>query len=202
MVNRLELSKHISKMEVYIGKEIKEKTMSLIFYMILLLWPSFFIKTIVILFLSASLLAYDIRHKNAEILYLMPFSKKELYIYNLIFLTLVVLATSVISQVFSAQDIVLRLLFILKSLTLLLSIFGIIMLFSTLGRDGFGWAILILILDSILGRMGSPRINSPVFNPYSLISITQQGSPPLAFLFSCVICYFSYLTFIRKGGEN
>nr|PZN07326.1 MAG: hypothetical protein DIU64_12555 [Caldicoprobacter oshimai] len=202
MGNYADFSKRLSKMEVYIQKELKEKTGRLVFLTLLLLIPNLFIKTIAILFLSASLLAYDIRHKNAELLYLLPFSKKELYLYNLIFLTILVTATSVINQVFIETDIYSRLIFMLNSLTLLLSICGITMLFSGLGRDGFGWAIFMVILDAILGGLGSSDIHAFNFNPYSLISFTHQGNAVLSFLTSCAICLLSYLIFIRKGGEN
>ena len=69
--------KNLSKMEVYIQKELKEKTTRLVFLTLLLFIPDLSVKTIAILFLSASLLAYDIRHKNAELLYLLPFSRRS-----------------------------------------------------------------------------------------------------------------------------
>jgi len=202
MANYAGVSKHITKMEVYLQKEIKEKTGRLLFITLLLLIPDLFVKTAAILFLSCSLLVYDIKHKNAELLYLLPFSKKELYLYNLLFLTLAVIATSVISQIFAETDILSRLIFLLNSLTLLLSIFGITMLFSAMDRDGFIWASLMTILDAMLGGLGSRNISASNFNPYSLISFTHQGSSALSFLMSCFICLFSYLTFIKKGGEN
>ncbi len=202
MVNYTTITKYVFKMEVYLQKELKEKTGQLIFLTLVLIIPNLFVKTVAILFLSASLLAYDIKHKNAEILYLLPFSKKELYLYNLVFLTLTVTATSVISQIFSESGILSRLVFVLNSLTLLFSIFGFTMLFSGLGRDGFGWALFIIILDAVLGGLGSYNINSPSFNPYSLISFTHQGNVILSFFASCVICLLSYYTFISKGGEN
>jgi len=194
--------KNLSKMEVYIQKELKEKTTRLVFLTLLLFIPDLSVKTIAILFLSASLLAYDIRHKNAELLYLLPFSRKELYLYNLIFLTILVVATSVINQAFMESGIYSKLIFILNSLTLLFSIFGITMLFSSFGRNGLGWAIFIAILDEILGGFGSSNIRAYNFNPYSLISFTHQGNAVLSFLASCALCFLSYLIFIRKGGEN
>ncbi|NLO82843.1 MAG: hypothetical protein GX094_07285 [Clostridiales bacterium] len=196
------MSKNISKMEVYLQKELKEKTGQLIFFTLLLLIPNLFVKTAAILLISSSLLAYDIKHKNAELLYLLPFSKKELYLYNFVYLTLTVTATSVISQIFAESDILSRLVFQLNSLTLLFSIFGITMLFSALGRNGFVWATLMTILDAVLGGLGSRDISASNFNPYNLISFTHQGNAVLSFLTSCLICLFSYLTFVRKGGEN
>lgn len=196
------LSKNLSKMEVYIQKELKEKTSRLAFLTLLLLIPDLSVKAIAILFLSSSLLAYDIRHKNAELLYLLPFSKKELYMYNLIFLTLLVLATSIINQIFIESGIYSKLVFLLNSLTLLLAMFGITMLFSSTGRNGLLWTIFIAILDEILGGLGSHDIRAFNFNPYSLISFTRQGSAILSFLASCALCFLSYSFFIRKGGEN
>jgi hypothetical protein len=202
MDNFTAISKNISKMEVYLQKELKEKTGQLIFFTLLLLIPNLFVKTAAILLISSSLLAYDIKHKNAELLYLLPFSKKELYLYNFVYLTLTVTATSVISQIFAESDILSRLVFQLNSLTLLFSIFGITMLFSALGRNGFVWATLMTILDAVLGGLGSRDISASNFNPYNLISFTHQGNAVLSFLTSCLICLFSYLTFVRKGGEN
>lgn len=77
MDNFTAISKNISKMEVYLQKELKEKTGQLIFFTLLLLIPNLFVKTAAILLISSSLLAYDIKHKNAELLYLLPFSKKS-----------------------------------------------------------------------------------------------------------------------------
>jgi len=202
MDNFTAISKNISKMEVYLQKELKEKTGQLIFFTLLLLIPNLFVKTAAILLISSSLLAYDIKHKNAELLYLLPFSKKELYLYNFVYLTLTVTATSVISQIFAESDILSRLVFQLNSLTLLFSIFGITMLFSALGRNGFVWATLMTILDAVLGGLGSRDISASNINPYNLISFTHQGNAVLSFLTSCLICLFSYLTFVRKGGEN
>ena len=202
MDNFTAISKNISKMEVNLQKELKEKTGQLIFFTLLLLIPNLFVKTAAILLISSSLLAYDIKHKNAELLYLLPFSKKELYLYNIVYLTLTVTATSVISQIFAESDILSRLVFQLNSLTLLFSIFGITMLFSALGRNGFVWATLMTILDAVLGGLGSRDISASNFNPYNLISFTHQGNAVLSFLTSCLICLFSYLTFVRKGGEN
>ena len=125
-----------------------------------------------------------LRYKTQKCRNLIPASifQKELYLYNLVFLTLTVTATSVISQIFSESGILSRLVFVLNSLTLLFSIFGFTMLFSGLGRDGFGWALFIIILDAVLGGLGSYNINSPSFNPYSLISFTHQGNVILSFL--------------------
>ena len=78
MVNYTTITKYVFKMEVYLQKELKEKTGQLIFLTLVLIIPNLFVKTVAILFLSASLLAYDIKHKNAEILYLLPFSKRTL----------------------------------------------------------------------------------------------------------------------------
>lgn len=75
----------INKMDIYIQKELKEKTVRILFLTFLLFIPVILIKTIALLFLSATFIVYDIKHQNAELLYFLPFSKKELFLYNLIF---------------------------------------------------------------------------------------------------------------------
>ncbi|HBT48340.1 hypothetical protein [Caldanaerobacter subterraneus] len=196
------MNEMISKMDVYIQKEVKEKAVRIFLLTFLLLIPGIFIKTIVLLFFSASFIVYDIRHQNAELLYFLPFSRKELFFYNLIFLSLIVIATSSISAIFVGITLIDKLKIILQSLILLFAIFGLQMTFSGFEMDGLVWSVLIVLLDMIFGYIGSPNINSTLFNPYSLISFTRQGNLVLSFIYSSLISFLGYWSYVIKGGEN
>ncbi|MBE3579884.1 MAG: hypothetical protein IMW83_08535, partial [Caldanaerobacter subterraneus] len=119
------MNEFISKMDVYIQKELKEKTTRILFLTLLLFIPILLIKAIVLVFLSATFIVYDIRHQNAELLYFLPFSKKELFLYNLIFLSLIVIVTSAIGEIFLGVPFISKFEPILRSLILLLAIFGL-----------------------------------------------------------------------------
>ncbi|MEG6566922.1 hypothetical protein V6B95_08105 [Thermoanaerobacterium saccharolyticum] len=192
----------LKKMDIYFEKELTEKTGRIAILMLVLLIPSLFVKEFAILFLSSSLLIHDIRHQNAELLYSLPFSKKELFHFNLIFLCFVVFATSAFGEIFLGDTIIEKLEFILRSLTLLFSIFGIQMILSEFNIDAVVFSFIVVIFDAILGNFGTPDINSSNFNPYSLISFTKQGNLAMSLIFSILICFISYLIYTRKDGEN
>ncbi|ABY95488.1 MULTISPECIES: hypothetical protein [Thermoanaerobacter] len=192
----------INKMDIYIQKELKEKTVRILFLTFLLFIPVILIKTIALLFLSATFIVYDIRHQNAELLYFLPFSKKELFLYNLIFLSLVVIVTSAIGEIFLGVPFINKFEPILRSLILLLAIFGLQMAFSGFEMDGLGWSAFVVILDALLGNIGTTDINSFAFNPYSLISFTRQGNLLLSLIYSSLICLLGFWSYVIKGGEN
>ncbi|WP_434639722.1 hypothetical protein PQ743_10535 [Thermoanaerobacterium thermosaccharolyticum] len=192
----------LSKMDVYIEKELKEKTGRIVFFTLLLLIPNLFIKAIALLFLSASLLVYDIRHQEIELLYVLPFSRKELFFYNIVFLGLIVIVTSAFGEIFSGSALIYKFEFILRSLILLFSIFGLQMLFSEFNIDGLTFSIFAVILDAVLGSFGTTEFDSSTFNPYSLISFTRQGNLVLSLLFSFLICFIGYWLYTRRDGEK
>ncbi|MDE4542377.1 hypothetical protein [Thermoanaerobacterium sp. R66] len=195
-------SLELKKMDVYLEKELTEKTGRIAILMLILLLPNFFVKEFAILFLSSSLLIHDIRHQNVEILYSLPFSKKELFSFNLIFLCLAVFITSAFGEIFIDNTIVEKLEFILRSLILIFSIFGIQVILSEFNIDAVVFSFIAVIFDAILGNFGTPDINSSNFNPYSLISFTKQGNLVMSLVFSILICFISYLVYTRKDGEN
>lgn len=192
----------LKKMDVYLEKELTEKTGRIAILMLILLLPSFFVKEFAILFLSSSLLIYDIRHQNAELLYSLPFSKKELFNFNLIFLCLAVFITSAFGEILLGNTIIEKLDFILRSLILIFSIFGIQIILSEFNVDAVVFSFIAVIFDAILGNFGTPDINSSNFNPYSLISFSKQGNLAMSLVFSILICFISYLVYTRKDGEN
>lgn len=196
------MNEFISKMDVYIQKELKEKTTRILFLTLLLFIPILSIKAIVLVFLSATFIVYDIRHQNAELLYFLPFSKKELFLYNLIFLSLIVIVTSAIGEIFLGVPFISKFEPILRSLILLLAIFGLQMTFSGFEMDGLGWSAFIVFLDALFGYMGTTDINSFAFNPHSLISFTRQGNLLLSLIYSSIICLLGFWSYVIKGGEN
>ena len=196
------LLENISKMDIYIEKELKEKTAQLVFFILLLFIPSFTAKVIGILLLCSSTLVNDIKNKNVELLYFLPYSKKELFSYNLLFLILIVMITSAVSQLYYHEVFLYNSIAILKPIIVLLAIYGIGIMFSSTGHDGFVWSIVITIIDAILGNFGSVDIKAYDFNPYSLVSFTRQGNLLLSFLYSALICYLGYFAYVKKGGEN
>jgi hypothetical protein len=76
------------------------------------------------------------------------------------------------------------------------------MIFSGFDLDALAWSFLVTFLDALFGSIGSLNIKSAVFNPYSLISFTRQGNMLLAFIFSLVLLYLGYWSYVIKGGEN
>jgi hypothetical protein len=117
-------------------------------------------------------------------------------------LSLIVIATSSISAIFVGITLIDKLKIILQSLILLFAIFGLQMTFSGFEMDGLVWSVLIVLLDMIFGYIGSPNINSTLFNPYSLISFTRQGNLVLSFIYSSLISFLGYWSYVIKGGEN
>lgn len=196
------IEENLTKMDIYIEKELKEKTGQILFFTLILLIPSFTIRVIGIILLCSTMLVNDIKNKNVELLYFLPFSKKELFLYNLIFLVFVISITSAVDKIYYNLTILEGLLAILKTIIALLAIYGLSMLFTTLGHDGFIWSVVITIADALLGDLGSINLNSADFNPYSLISFTKQGNMILAFLYAALICFLAYFAYIKKGGEN
>jgi hypothetical protein len=187
-------------MDIYIGKELKEKTGQILFFMLILFIPSFTMRVIGIILLCSAMLVNDIKNKNVELLYFLPFSKRELFLYNLMFLVLIISITSAVDKIYYNLTILEGLLAILKTIIALLAIYGISMLFATLGHDGFIWSIVITIADALLGDLGSNNLNAADFNPYSLISFTKQGNIVLAFLYAALICFFAYFAYVKKEG--
>ncbi|MGB9808862.1 MAG: hypothetical protein ACPLSA_02305 [Caldanaerobacter sp.] len=196
------MNEFISKMDVYIQKELKEKTLRIALLTFLLILPGIMLKALVLLFLSSSLIVYDIRHQKAELLYIMPFSRKELFIYNIIFFTFLVIITSSITALFIGGSFIIKLKIIAESLILLFAIFGLQMIFSGFELDALVWSFLITFLDVLFGSIGSSNIQSASFNPYSLISFTRQGNMILALIFSLILLYLGYWSYVIKGGEN
>ncbi len=196
------IEESLTKMDIYIGKELKEKTGQILFFTLIFFIPSFTIRVIGIILLCSAMLVNDIKNKNVELLYFLPFSKRELFLYNLTFLVLIISITSAADKIYYNLTILEGLLVILKTIIALLAIYGISMLFTTLGHDGFIWSIVITIADALLGDLGSTNLNAADFNPYSLISFTKQGSMILAFLYAALICFFAYFAYVKKGGEN
>uniref|UniRef100_A0A7C5V2H5 ABC-2 transporter permease n=1 Tax=Caldicellulosiruptor owensensis TaxID=55205 RepID=A0A7C5V2H5_9FIRM len=195
------IKENLTKMNIYIKKELKEKTTQILFFPLILFIPSFTIRVIGVILLCSAMLVNDIKNKNIELLYFLPFSKKELFVYNLTFSFFVVSITSAFDKVYYNLSILEGLQVILKMLIVLVAIYGISMLFTALGHDGFVWSIVITIADALLGDLGSTNLNAPEFNPYSLISFTKQGSIILAFLYACLICFLAYIVYVKKGGE-
>jgi len=187
-------------MDIYIGKELKEKTGQILFFTLILFIPSFTIRVIGIILLCSAMLVNDIKNKNVELLYFLPFSKRELFLYNLMFLVLIISITSAADKIYYNLTILEGLLVILKTIIALLAIYGISMLFTTLGHDGFIWSIVITIADALLGDLGSSDLNAADFNPYSLISFTKQGNIVLAFLYAALICFLAYFAYVKKEG--
>lgn len=196
-----DIRENIIKMDIYIRKELKEKTGQILFFTSILFIPSFTIRVIGIILLCSAMLVNDIKNRNIEILYFLPFSKKDLFIYNLTFLVLVVSITSATDKIYYNLTILEGLLTILKTIIALLAIYGIGILFSTFERDGFIWIVGITLSDAVLGEIGSANFNAVNFNPYSLISFTKQGNLILAFLYAAFICILAYVAYVKKGGE-
>ncbi|BCS81583.1 hypothetical protein [Anaerocellum diazotrophicum] len=192
------IEESLTKMDIYIGKELKEKTGQILFFTLILFIPSFTIRVIGIILLCSAMLVNDIKNKNVELLYFLPFSKRELFLYNLMFLVLIISITSAADKIYYNLTILEGLLVILKTIIALLAIYGISMLFTTLGHDGFIWSIVITISDALLGDLGSTNLNAADFNPYSLISFTKQENIVLAFLYAALICFFAYFAYVKK----
>ncbi|WP_077177265.1 hypothetical protein [Carboxydothermus pertinax] len=186
----------INKMENFIKIQLKEKMGRLFIFLVLLFAPGFSVKAIAIFFISASMLPADIKNRRDEAFYFLPFSRKELYLYNLGFLLLLVLASSIITQALWPTTIAEKGMFSIKSINFTLAMFGVVMLCVSQGLDNIGWPFIIVLLDALLGSIGRASIN-----PYSWISFTNQGNILFAFVFAAIICFAGYWIYLKNGGE-
>lgn len=61
-------------------------------------------RVIGIILLCSAMLVNDIKNKNVELLYFLPFSKRELFLYNLMFLVLIISITSAVDKIYYKPD--------------------------------------------------------------------------------------------------
>lgn len=191
----------LNKMEVYLQKELRERPSKIIIFSLFLLIPSLAIKTICIFVLSTAMLGHDIKNQRDQLFYFLPFSRKELFWYNFIFLLLLVITTSMISYAALPISYTKALISVLKTISLLLSVYGLAIFFSGIGLDSFGWTLIVIILDAVIGGFGSNNIHASDFNPYSAISFTHQHNVFLSLIFSMVLCALGYFAYLKRGGE-
>jgi len=191
----------LTRMDAYIQKELKEKNAKIIAFSICLMLPGFAVKAFAIFMLVAFLLPADIKGKKSDALYFLPFSRKELFIYTLLFALTLVTAINIIYLSVININYIDKLLYLVKIINFTLAIFGIVMLSVSFNLDNIGMPILFLIIDIIIGGLGTTSYLNSNFNPYRLISPIYQKNILLSFIFALALCSLAFYVFLKKGGE-
>lgn len=185
---------YLNYLFAYFRKQFTEKSRTIVFFFILMLFPSvdmkMFFGFLIILFSLVS----DIRHKRIDLLTFLPFTRKMIYWFEFVFLVFLVFMSSMVSLPFYDK--------LTSGFTDLLSVvifiagyYGMIIILSMLWMDGVAAGFIVFIVDKMLSSFST-------FKYYSYISPSTQENKLAALLFATVVLYFGQVMFEKKGGER
>ncbi|MGJ8454789.1 hypothetical protein ACSFC1_05725 [Pseudothermotoga sp. U03pept] len=190
----------MKKFDVYLRKQLLEKYPSMLFFMVVMLYPNFGVKAFGSFFILLFSLASDIRQKRLDLMTFLPFTKSEIFWMEYAFLSTIVLTTFFIGLPF-AESTLYSWMILLRTMIFLSAYFGVVISAVSVGFDPFGAAFLFLLADLVLGGLGSSKIG-PTFNPYKLISPIYQRNLLASLAMALVLLYVAYRLFAQRGGER
>ncbi|MEN3042802.1 MAG: hypothetical protein ABDH59_05820 [Fervidobacterium sp.] len=185
---------HLGLFEAYLRKQFVEKIRTIIFFIVLMLFPDKNVKMFCLFFIMLFSIISDIRHNRIELMIFLPFTRKMVYWYEFGFMTLLVLLTTFAGLPFY-RDFSSALADLLSSMIYLSGYYGAIISLTMLRIDGIAAAFLFLVIDSILSSWDSYT------NVFRLISPSSQGNTVSSLIFSLGLLLIGYLTF-EKGGRK
>ncbi len=186
--------------DVYVKKQLLEKYSSMVFFLAVMLFPNFGAKAFGAFFIILFSLASDIRQKKLDLMIFLPFTRKQLFYMEYLFLSMLISMTFFVGLIFADHSIY-SWLILLKVLIFFSSYFGVVISAVSVGFDPYGAAFLFLLADLVLGGIGSSRIG-PTFNPYKLISPSYQANILASLIFAVILVYTAYRLFTQRGGER
>ncbi|WP_041081773.1 hypothetical protein [Thermotoga profunda] len=186
--------------DVYVRKQLLEKYSSMLFFLVIMLFPSFGVKAFGAFFIILFSLASDIRQKRLDLMTFLPFTRKQLFWMEYTFLLTLVSVTFFVGLPFADRSID-SWLILIRAFIFLSTYFGVVISAVSVGFDPYGAAFLFLLADLVLGGIGSSRLG-PTFNPYKLISPIYQANIFASLAFAFVLIYAAYKLFIQRGGER
>ncbi|WP_041534038.1 ABC-2 transporter permease [Petrotoga mobilis] len=195
----------LNKLEVYFQKEFTEKSGRIfIFSLIFLFFITFDIPFLTLFFIFlflTNMIGHDLRNGKFSLIISLPYSYREVFFSSYVLsLLLIVIPSSIGLAFFNFGSLYLSmaLLKILSVIILATAYFAIIIISVTLGGDTFGIPFLILIVDGILGAIGS----SYAVNPYKYISPSHQGNVWASLIFSVFLLLLSLYLFEKRGVQK
>lgn len=186
--------------DVYVRKQLLEKYSSMVFFLVIMLFPGFGTKAFGVFFIMLFSLASDIRQKRLDLMNFLPLTKKQLFWMEYLFLLSLILVTFFVGLPFADFSIN-SWLVLIKASIFLSSYYGVVIAAVSAGFDPYGAAFLFLLVDLVLGSIGSSRFE-PTFNPYKLISPVYQANILASLAFALILIYAAYKLFIQRGGER
>ncbi len=186
--------------DVYVRKQLLEKYSSMVFFLVVMLFPTFGTKAFGVFFITLFSLASDIRHRRLDLMTFLPLTRRQLFWMEYLFLLSLISVTFFVGLPFADRSID-SWLMLLKSVVFLSCYFGVVISSVSVGFDPYGAAFLFLLIDLVLGGIGSSRLG-PTFNPYKLVSPIYQANILASFIFAAVLVYVAYKFFTKRGGER
>lgn len=186
--------------DVYVRKQFLEKYSSMVFFIVVMLFPTFGTKAFGIFFITLFSLASDIRQRRLDLMTFLPLTRKQLFWMEYLFLSSLITVTFFVGLPFADLSLD-PWLMLLKSFVFFSSYFGVIISFVSMGFDPYGVAFLFFLVDLVLGGIGSSRLGL-TFNPYKLISPIYQANILSSMIFAVVLVYTAYKLFTERGVER
>lgn len=185
---------YINYLFAYFRKQFTEKSRTIVFFFVLMLFPSvdtkMFFGFLIILFSLIS----DIRHKRIDLLTFLPFTRKMIYWFEFLFLMFLVFLSSMVSLPFY-DKLSSGFADLLSVMIFIAGYYGLIIILSMLGMDGVAAGFIVFVVDKMLSSFSA-------FKYYSFISPSAQGNKLAALIFAAVVLYFGQVMFEKKGGER
>ncbi|HOJ87467.1 MAG TPA: hypothetical protein PLP64_00310 [Pseudothermotoga sp.] len=186
--------------DVYVKKQLLEKYPSMVFFLVVMLFPHFGAKAFGLFFIMLFSLASDVRQKRLDLMTFLPLNRRQIFWMEYLFLCLLLSTTFFVGLPFAERSIYAWLVLV-RSFIFFSSYFGVIISAVSIGFDPYGAAFLFLLVDLVLGGIGSSQLG-PTFNPYKLISPVYQANLLASLVFALILIYMAYRLFTQRGGER
>ena len=187
----------IKKVEAFFMKEVSEKAGRLAVFSLGLLVPFYQVRLIFIFLLLVGMLPSDIQHRRLGSLLALPFSRTEVFWASYLFLISVVVITQVIGGAVFALSSSFLGVNLLGSINFATAYFAIAMLSVMAGLDHIGIPFLVLIVDLILGGIGSR-----VTNVYFRFSPAHQGNVYYVLPIAFGLLVVAAILFSKRGVQK
>lgn len=186
--------------EAYVKKQLLEKFPSMVFFFVVMMIPNFGAKVFGIFFVMLFSIVSDVRQKRLELLLYLPLTRKQIFWFEYVFLSLMVCIAFFVGLPFAVRSVE-SWLTLAKSLIFLWAYLSIVLSAVSVGFDPFGAAFLFVLFDLVMSSIGSTKL-SVRFNPYKFISPIRQTNIFAALAFAVLLTYISYRLFTTRSGEK
>lgn len=186
--------------DAYVRKQLLEKFPSMLFFFVISMIPDFVTKAFGFFFLIIFSIATDVRQKRLDLLLYLPLTRKQIFLFEYAFLTLLLFVSFFVGLPFAERNVETWLMLV-RSLIFLWAYLSVVLSAVSVGFDPFGAAFLFLLFDLVMSSIGSSEL-SISFNPYRFISPIRQENILLSAIFAASLSYVSYKLFTQRGGEK